>query len=283
MTTNYSLLNWENPDPYDAGYWLALRDALTSRRIAMDTILAGPHIPFNKANLAAALIIAIRQSLSLWSDTAAATSWAVFGRSFLPHSGTPIRGFSIASPYWSEMLILLHGAILKLRYRLVPVTIENSWAIYYPYPGYGSGHTTPNESIAEDFAALGSTHSGFRTSWAHFFSTNYIQFYQSLGKVSITNPLHVAGTATVVTTALDTSTGGAPYPETPFDAFGTGFAEGDNAFSLPVGKTVILEDSTPPRLLDNNSFDYPDVDGRGFVMPEYAWIDYGSSLILTDE
>lgn len=283
MTTNYSSLDWENPDPYDAGYWLALRDALTSRRIAMDTILAGPHIPFNHAHLADALIIAIRNSLSLWSNTAEATSWAMFERSFLSVAETPIRGFSIASPYWSAMLILLHGAILKLRYRLVPVTIENSWAIYFPWPGYGSGNTTPNESITEDFASYGGPHGGFRTCWVHFFSTSYIQFYQSLGKVSITNPLHVAGTTTVVTTALDTSTGLAPYPETPFDAFGTGFAEGDNAFAIPVGKTVILEDTTPPRLLDNNSFDYPDVDGRGFVMPEYAWIDYGSSLILTDE
>lgn len=287
MTTNYSLLNWENPDPYDAGYWLALRDALTSRRISMDTIIAGHHTPFNHGRLVSALITAIRGSLTLWSDTPAATSWAMFSRSFLSVAETPILGYPIASTYWVEILKTLHGAILKLSHRKVAVSIETSWG-YHPDLNFVSQPITPNaflDSIYPTYGGAGGYYAS-RISYANFWnvvgaSEGAVYLYQSVGRVSIINPLPVSGTAHVAAAAIETA-GGPFYPETPFDAFGTGFIEGDNEFAVTVGKTVILADSTPPRHLDTDSYydGATELEGRGFALPEYAWIDYGESLIL---
>jgi len=286
MTTDYSQLNWTDPDPYDAGYWLALRDALTSRRIAMDPIVAGPHTPYNHGHVAGALIDAISGSLSLWSDTPAATSWAMFMRSYLSVADSPIQGLSISDPYWVKILKILHGAILKLRHRRVPVSIHNSW-YYAPYPwNPGSQAITPNEYLDYAYAYYGGAGRYYdsRISYAQFWDVvgpveGAVILFQSVGQVSITNPLHVTGTAHVTASAM-----GAAYAPSPFDAFGTGFVEGDNEFAVTVGKTVILADSTPPRHLDTDSYydGATELEGRGFTMPEYAWIDYGESLILTE-
>ena len=283
MTTDYSQLNWTDPDPYDAGYWLALRDALTSRRISMDTIVAGPHTPYNHGHVVGALIDAISGALSLWSDTPAATTWAAFGRSFLSVAESPIRGFSVADPFWVEILKILHGAILKLSHRRADVSIDNSW-YYAPYPwNPGSQAITPNEYLDYAYAYYGGAGRYYdsRISYASFWNVvgageGAIIDYQGVGQVSITNPLHVSGTAHVAATSTD-------FALSAFDAFGTGFIEGDNEFAVTIGKTVILADSTPPRHLDTNSYydGATELEGRGFTMPEYAWIDYGESLILT--
>ena len=297
--TAFDSLDWDTPDPRDAGYWVAIRDALTSRRIKPSaTIIAAPLAPMSAVsirNIIKLAIDAIKANIGNWapSQTGKAYSWASFNRDYTSANGVlgqvPIEGMPLDSPFLSDQLKLIHEAILKLRYRIVPVYADRLQVGFSYWPA-SIDDETPNEFIqrmsADDawgIYTLGVSTTAVTLGFGvqSYDSGSFVETFTWLRTSWVINPLSVIGSLCINAEAYDYNETG--YIDS-FDAVGTGLSEGLNVFTCGVGKTTVvpvLEVSAGiiPRLLDNDAIPASGEDeNRGMVLT--GIIDYGYAFLL---
>lgn len=306
-----SALDWENPEPRDHRYWIAIRDALASRRIACDIPL-WTDTPL-LARVPGNIIAALAGAAPSWSAKAVvgdpgepdAVGWRVLNTDHLaetPRVGTHIDDNS----YLVDFLKKCYTTIKRFRYHLLPVQYFMEFGINYdPWSGTGHWRVAPDwppYNPANTWNAMrycadeGMSYTSYAyISGANSFEMVYVTndagigvcggpyLFNSPGRIYVINPIPVGGPVTLV---ADRHQRYAEYFDEPgfkgslYDSMGTGLVRGVNTLECPPSAPFDIAPTVAEwRHMDHALFD-SDTAQYGFSIAQFATIDYGDDFIL---
>jgi hypothetical protein len=290
--TSFGSLDWDNPDPFDAGYWLGLVAALKSRRIGIYTNYYANATPkgfFLAEKLPLAIYETIRYETFSMVDETTSRRWINASGEYLTRREV-CEAADISKTFESGTDVLASADFLKQCAKAIKLFRREAASYiseidFWTLDGDGvTPNNTPTLAAALSYlygdsqiintagidngASFGcSVEAVFRTSGSHF---NILSYY-AFDSLKIVSPVSAPSTLTI--TATHPSSG---Y-DTRFDAFNTGLVEGANTFSITSQNQELLATTGTYRI--------PELDGEDnslcYGFSATGMIDYGDELILT--